>query len=307
MRHRYAVSPDYAAGKFTRRMKGTPQGSSASLLLANLANHELDRALERRSGRFVRFADDVVALCGTYEEAQAIEKTFTLHCSASGLVINQEKSPGIAIIEDKQAEIRTSSNFDYLGYRFTKDGLTIPDRVKRRIITKLSRLIHIYLIHYPGKFGFNLNRCSTNPKFDWDLLGLISEIRGYLYGGLTENEIGSFLTSGKRLRSMRGLMGFYALLEQKDALRQLDGWLVNNLRRAMRKRNVMLAAKYGAATITPSNEELILGTWLNTTAWDGEELPELLLPSFVRGWRAARKYYFTFGLEDVEPPAYHYY
>lgn len=305
--HQYASPTDYVAGNFSRRVKGTPQGSSASLLLANLANHELDRSLERRSGRFVRFADDVVAVCGTYDEAQSIEKTFTVHCASSGLVINEEKSKGIAIIANVSAEIRSFPGFDYLGYRFTKDGLTIPNRVKRRIIAKLSRLIHLYLIHYPQKFGFSLARCNTSPAYDWDLLGLISEIRGYLYGGLSEKEINAFLATGKRLRKMRGLMGFYALLERKEILQELDGWLVNNVRCAMVKRNQLLKAKYSCATVTPTNRELILGSWLNTTTWSGSSLPELKLPSFVRGWRAARKYYFTFGLEDVEPPSYGYY
>lgn len=307
LNHTYANSADYAAGNFSRRVKGTPQGCSASLLLANLANHDLDRALERRSGRFVRFADDVVALCGTYEEAQAIEKTFVQHCMASGLKINESKSPGIAIIENVTAEIRSFPQFDYLGYSFTKDGLTIPARVRRRIINKLSRLIHIYLIHYPSKFGFNKTRRGRNPRFDWDLLGLISEIRGYLYGGLAENEIAAFLSQGKRLRTMRGLMGFYALLEQNVVLKELDGWLVNHLRKAMKKRHRILRAKYKVGTILPSNEELILGTWLGKGAWKGPNSPELRLPSFVRGWRAARKHYYTFGLEDVEPPSYGYY
>ena len=106
---------------------------------------------------------------------------------------------------------------------------------------------------------------------------------------------------------MRGLMGFYALLEQKEVLQELDGWLVNSIRCAMAKRNKILNAKYSSATIAPSNEELILGEWLDKSVWRGPGNPELRLPSFVRGWRAARKYYFTFGLEDVEPPAYGYY
>jgi hypothetical protein len=32
--------------------------------------------------------------------------------------------------------------------------------------------------------------------------------------------------------------------------------------------------------------------------------PNSKIPSFVRGWAAARKYYYSFGLEGVEPPKY---
>ena len=166
------------------------------------------------SGRFVRFADDVVALCSTYAEAEEIEATFIEHCQASGLVINEKKSPGIAIISKKEAELRSYRYFDYLGYRFAKSGLKVPDRVFAKITSKLSRLIHLYLIQYPDKYGFCGSRCQvTRPPYDWDLLGLILEVRRYLYGGLDEKEVRDFLNGGQQLRRMRGLMGFYALLE----------------------------------------------------------------------------------------------
>ena len=308
MRHQYADRNAYARHTFKRRHIGTPQGSSVSLLLANLANHDLDRALERRSGRFVRFADDVVALCSTYAEAEEIEATFIEHCRASGLVINEQKSPGIAIISKKDSELRSYRHFDYLGYRFAKSGLKVPDRVFTKITSKLSRLIHLYLIQYPDKYGFCGSRCQvTRQPYDWDLLGLILEVRRYLYGGLDEKEVRDFLSGGQQLRRMRGLMGFYALLEDSDNLRKLDRWLLVNLRLAMRKRRRILSQKYNHMGLEPSADELVVGAWLDQTAWRGPGCPDARLPSFVRGWRAARKYYFTFGLEDVEPPRYTYY
>ena len=177
-----------------------------------------------------------------------------------------------------------------------------------KIIRKLSRLIHVYLIHYPERFGFNRLRCrATKRPYDWDLLGLILEIRGYLYGGLSEQDVKNFLNRGQKLQKMRGLMGFYALLEDPDTLRELDRWLLVNLFVAMRKRGRILKQKYHSQGLVPTEEELILGTWLDKTTWGGVECPDPRLPSFVRGWRAARKYYFTFGLEDVEPPRYGYY
>ena len=308
MHHQYAERTAYSARVFKRRHIGTPQGSSVSLLLANLANHDLDRALERRSGRFVRFADDVVALCSTYAEAEEIEETFIEHCQRSGLTVNDKKSPGIAIIAKKEAELRSYSSFDYLGYRFTKTGLKMPNRVCEKIKRKLSKLIQIHLIHYPEKYGFNASRCRlTGPSYDWDLLGLILEMRGYLYGGLSENEVRAFLDKGKRLRRVKGLMGFYALLEDRETLKKLDSWLLVNVRLAMRKRAKILHYKYNCNGLEPVEEELILGTWLDEAAWQGNGCPDSRLPSFVRGWRAARKYYFTFGLEDVQPPSYAYY
>lgn len=308
MRHQYANVLEYRKGMFSRRHIGTPQGSSVSLLLANLANHELDKALERRSGRFVRYADDVVALCSSYSEAEEIEATFIDHCRNSGLVINEQKSPGIAIIGTDSSEMRSFTGFDYLGYRFTKSGLKVPDHVWARITRKLSRLIQLHLIQYPNKFGLGKQRFRVLKKpYDWDLLALILELRGYLYGGLAEDEISKFLKGGDKLRKMRGLMGFYALLEDAETLKRLDTWLLVNLRLAMRKRQRIIKTQYKRKGLGPSAEELILGTWLDKTAWRGGKCPDPRLPSFVRGWRAARKYYYTFGLEGVDPPPYSYY
>ena len=43
-----------------------PQGGPLSPLLSNLVLDELDRELERRGHRFVRYADDCVPRSGTY-------------------------------------------------------------------------------------------------------------------------------------------------------------------------------------------------------------------------------------------------
>jgi len=122
--------------------------SSVSLILANLANHDLDRKLAAESGKFVRFADDVVAICGTYEEAQRLERYFERHCNDSGLAINRSKSPGIAVLSPYVHEIGTISDFTYLGYKFGDAGLTMPDKTAARLKQKISRFVDIYL--YPS-------------------------------------------------------------------------------------------------------------------------------------------------------------
>ena len=307
--HKYANPTDYKAGNFSRRAKGTPQGSSVSLLLANLANHELDVALDSRAGKFVRFADDVLALCSSYQQALDIENCFVDHCSRSGLTLNTKKSPGIGIISSKQEEMRTYKHFDYLGYRFTSKGLSIPEKVEKRIKSKCSRLINIYLIQYPKKHAFDKNRCSSASaviKFDWDLLGLIHELRGYIYGGLQEDQLWDFILKGRKLPKMRGLMGFYCLIDDQKALNKLDGWLLSIVRRAIVERCNILQ-KHGHSCPMPSNKALATGTWLDPNAWRGQNVPDARMPSFKTGWRAAKKYFYTFGLESVEAPSYLFY
>lgn len=304
--HRYAQRDQYLAGQFKRRHMGTPQGSSISLILANLANHSLDTSLAKLPGKFVRFADDVVALCESYEDAIKIEGKFFNHCQETGIKMNREKSPGIAVLADREAEIRTVQHIDYLGYRFTEHGLILTEKTIKRIKSRVSRLISLYLHHYIETVNFNKSRVDKKKKYDWDLLGLISEIRNYLYGGLYESEISAMLRNGKKLRRVRGLMSFYALLDDKKTLQYLDGWLAGTLERALRKRAGILKSKYGVDGLTPSSESLITGDWIDLNTWRGDPKPEVRLPSFVRGWRAARKYYLTFGLKDVVPPKYGY-
>lgn len=140
LHHRLGGPETHKTGSFKRKIKGTLQGSSASLFLANLSNHDLNRKLSAESGKFVRFADDVVAICGSYEEAQRLERCFDSHCSDSGLIINRKKSPGIAVISDHQQEIRTINDFTYLGYGFSDEGLTLPSKTERKLQQKIIQI-----------------------------------------------------------------------------------------------------------------------------------------------------------------------
>jgi RNA-directed DNA polymerase len=51
-------APMQIEGKLVKRRKGIPQGSPLSPLLSNIMLHELDRELERRGMKYVRYADD---------------------------------------------------------------------------------------------------------------------------------------------------------------------------------------------------------------------------------------------------------
>ena len=59
-------------GQIQRAGTGTPQGGVASPLLANVYLHRIDRAWDvRQHGVLVRFADDVVVMCTTRQQAEA--------------------------------------------------------------------------------------------------------------------------------------------------------------------------------------------------------------------------------------------
>lgn len=56
--HKYLNVGVIANGKFERTEIGIPQGGTLSPLLSNVMLNEMDKELERRGHRFVRYADD---------------------------------------------------------------------------------------------------------------------------------------------------------------------------------------------------------------------------------------------------------
>jgi group II intron reverse transcriptase/maturase len=101
-------APILLNGKLTKRRKGVPQGSPLSPLLSNIMLHELDKELQRRGLRFVRYADDFSIYTKSRYEAQKTEKAIVLFLKNKlKLAVNEEKSG-----------IRKPVHFEILGYRF---------------------------------------------------------------------------------------------------------------------------------------------------------------------------------------------
>jgi RNA-directed DNA polymerase len=90
---------------------GTPQGSVISPLMANLYLHGLDELLSNSDVRYVRFADDFVAMCRTREDAESALATIRNWVESHGLILHPEKTHVGNCIEKGQG-------FEFLGYRF---------------------------------------------------------------------------------------------------------------------------------------------------------------------------------------------
>ncbi len=63
--------------KFIRTEQGIPQGNSASPILANILLDEMDKELERRGLRFVRYADDMMIFCRSRRAAERVLQSTT--------------------------------------------------------------------------------------------------------------------------------------------------------------------------------------------------------------------------------------
>jgi len=101
--------------------EGTPQGGPLSPLLSNLVLDELDRELERRQHRFVRYADD----CNIYVASERAGKR-VMHSVTSFL----RRRLKLKVNEAKSAVARPQER-KFLGFSFTSGG-----KPKRRIAPK---------------------------------------------------------------------------------------------------------------------------------------------------------------------------
>lgn len=118
--------------------EGTPQGGPLSPLLSNIVLDELDKELERRGLRFVRYADDIVILVRTQCEGEDVLR------SVSEFITGKLK---LKVNEEKSSVVRPW-NAKFLGFRvsriFGKTRTVIhPKTVKRfkNTIRELTRRV----------------------------------------------------------------------------------------------------------------------------------------------------------------------
>ena len=106
--HKYLNAGIVANGLFERSETGVPQGGPLSPLLSNIMLNELDRELERRGHRFVRYADDCMIFCKSRKSAERTLRNILPYIEGKlFLKVNREKT-GVAHI----------SKVKYLGYGF---------------------------------------------------------------------------------------------------------------------------------------------------------------------------------------------
>ena len=99
-------------GQYEKTERGTPQGGNLSPLLSNIMLNELDKELEARKLRFVRYADDCVITVGSSAAANRVMHTITDWIERKlGLKVNATKT-----------HITKPTKLKYLGFSFWKDS-----------------------------------------------------------------------------------------------------------------------------------------------------------------------------------------
>ena len=81
------------SGEFVESKTGAPQGGVLSPLLSNVYLHELDKELEKRGHRFVRYADDFVIYVKSKRAGERVMKSVTRFIEKDlKLIVNTDKS-----------------------------------------------------------------------------------------------------------------------------------------------------------------------------------------------------------------------
>ena len=139
-------------GRFTATEQGTPQGGVASPLLLNVALHGMEhnagvryRRLDahgadtgRNSPVLIRYADDLVALCHSRQQAEQVQARLADWLAPRGLSFN----------EDKTSIVTLDEGFDFLGFnvrRYRGKLLIKPSkaairRIRERLRTEIRAL-----------------------------------------------------------------------------------------------------------------------------------------------------------------------
>ena len=101
-------APIQIKGKLQKRRKGVPQGSPLSPLLSNIILNELDKELEKRGHRYVRYADDFSIYVRSKLAAKRVGNS----------IYKFLKDVLILPINHSKSGIRRPLTFEILGYSF---------------------------------------------------------------------------------------------------------------------------------------------------------------------------------------------
>lgn len=131
--HKYLNAGVIVGGKFESTKLGVPQGGPLSPLLSNIMLNELDKELELRGHRFVRYADDLVIFTKSKRSANRV---------LTSIVSFIEKKLQLKVNKQK-TKVAYISRIKFLGYSFYMNRGKARLRVPPKSITKMKERIRV--------------------------------------------------------------------------------------------------------------------------------------------------------------------
>ena len=117
-------------GRLQESREGVPQGGPLSPLLANIILDDLDKELEKRGHKFVRYADDFVILVKTERAGLRVKESVTRFLERKlKLKVNQDKS-----------QVSSTDQTNFLGFTFKGTKIRWSDKAFREFKRRVKRL-----------------------------------------------------------------------------------------------------------------------------------------------------------------------
>jgi len=117
-------------GHLQKTTKGVPQGGPLSPLLANILLDDLDKELEKRGHRFVRYADDFVILLKSQSAAGRVKDNIQRFLERKlKLKINEKKS-----------QVAPTDKIDFLGFTFKGTKIRWSEKAFREFKRRVKKL-----------------------------------------------------------------------------------------------------------------------------------------------------------------------
>ena len=129
--HKYLKAGVMEDGGFHATTEGVPQGGPLSPLCGNVMQNELDKELERRGHKYVRYADDCLILCKSRKSAErTMENIVPFITGKLYLKVNLQKTT-----------VSHVSKIKYLGYGFYRHKGKCRMRIHPKSVAKMKNRI----------------------------------------------------------------------------------------------------------------------------------------------------------------------
>jgi group II intron reverse transcriptase/maturase len=129
--HKYLRAGVVVKHKYEETEQGVPQGGPLSPILSNIMLNELDRELERRGHKFVRYADDMMIFCKSKRSAERTLRNILPYIEGKlFLKVNREKT-----VVDHVRKVK------FLGFSFYRYGGKGRVRIHPKAVEKMRKKI----------------------------------------------------------------------------------------------------------------------------------------------------------------------
>ena len=124
--------------------EGTPQGAVVSPMLANVYLNPLDHNMAHRGYAMIRYADDLVILCRTQQEAEEALQELRSWTEQAGLKLHPDKT---RIVDMGQV----GAGIEFLGYHFLRTRRRLTRIPRKKSLTKFKSRIRQRTRHCNGE------------------------------------------------------------------------------------------------------------------------------------------------------------